>query len=124
MKRQSTKSKHEALLAAYWPKAAPAFTREYRFDERETPPRKWRFDFAWPAYRVAVELHGGTFAGGRHNTGQGMAKDCEKARAAALQGWHVLPYTDRDLREIPIAEIVAEIRELLVAKGPHYGGTR
>ena len=111
-------SKHETLFAVCWPKEAPAFLREYRFDELDD--RKWRFDFAWPSYRVSVEIHGATFAGGRHGRGGGMATDCEKARAAAMQGWHVLPYTDKDFREKRIEEIVAEVRQLLDAKGPNY----
>src|SRR5687768_16750315 len=31
-----------------------------------TPARRWRFDFAWPELKVAVECDGGTFTGGRH----------------------------------------------------------
>ncbi len=33
----------------------PKPAREYRF-HRE---RRWRFDFAWPDYKVAVEVEGG-----------------------------------------------------------------
>ena len=35
---------------------------EYRFH----PGRDWRFDFAIPSRRVAVEVEGGAFNGGRH----------------------------------------------------------
>lgn len=108
-------SKHEQLFAAVWPTTYPPFVREYEFDELDN--RKWRFDFAWPAFRVAVEIHGATFVQGRHTRGLGIAKDAEKARAAALQGWHVLPYTDIDFRERKIEVIQAEILELLTRKG-------
>ena len=65
------------------------FVKEYKFH----PRRKWKFDFAWPLFRVAVEIEGGTWIGGRHVTGAGYAKDCEKYNAAALAGWFVFRFT-------------------------------
>jgi hypothetical protein len=38
-------------------------TREYVF----APPRKWRFDFAWPDIKLAVEINGGIWNNGRDN---------------------------------------------------------
>lgn len=67
----------------------PACEREYRFK----PPRKWRFDFAWPRQRVACEVEGGVYSGGRHTRGKGFEADCEKYNAAALDGWAVLRVT-------------------------------
>jgi len=67
--------------------------REYRFH----PKRLWRFDFAWPESRIAVEAEGGIFVSGRHNRPSGMANDCEKYNAAALLGWKVLRYTKLNL---------------------------
>ena len=58
--------------------------REHRFDD----VRRWRFDFAWPALRVAVECQGGTFAPGSavavggHTTGSGIHADLDKYNAA------------------------------------------
>lgn len=54
------------------------------------PTRKWRFDFAWPEYLVALEVNGGSWVAGRHNTGSGTAKDREKFTNAAIYGWRVL----------------------------------
>jgi len=62
---------------------------EYRFH----PQRRWRFDFAWPARKVACELEGGSWTKGRHTRGSGFAKDCEKYNAAAVRGWLVLRFT-------------------------------
>lgn len=45
--------------------------REYVFH----PKRKWRFDFAWPHIKLAVEVEGGVHAGGRHNRGSGFVAD-------------------------------------------------
>lgn len=111
-------SKLEEQFALAWPTDKVQPVRQYRFDELDD--RKWRFDFAWPSHRVSVEIAGATFVQGRHSRGLGMAKDAEKMRAAALQGWHVLPYTDVDFRERRIEEIIAEVRQLLDAKGPNY----
>jgi len=72
----------------------PGLAIEYRF----APPRRWRFDFAFPAARVAVEVEGGTWSGGRHVRGAGFEADCEKYNRAALLGWRVLRFTPEMIR--------------------------
>jgi len=52
--------------------------------------RRWRFDFSWPARKLAVEIEGGTWVQGRHTRGQGFESDCEKYAEALLLGWRVL----------------------------------
>jgi hypothetical protein len=64
----------------------PAPEAEHRF----AAPRRWRFDFAWPAYRVALEVEGGVWTGGRHTSGAGFVRDMEKYNAAGGLGWIVL----------------------------------
>lgn len=56
------------------------------------PQRKWRFDLAWPAYRLAVEVEGGVWSGGRHVRGQGYIGDCRKYNHASLLGWRLLRF--------------------------------
>lgn len=68
---------------------------QYQF----TQLRKWRFDFAWPSIRLAVEIQGGTFANGRHVRGMGYEQDCEKSNAATLSGWRVLRFGTREISE-------------------------
>ena len=58
---------------------------EYRFHAT----RRWRFDFAWPAHMVAVEIEGISPDGGRHQRLPGFLADCEKQEAALLAGWLV-----------------------------------
>ena len=66
----------------------PEPLREHQF----TPPRRWRFDFAWPAGLVAVEVEGIHRAGGgtRHQRGVGFLGDAEKYLAAQALGWVVI----------------------------------
>ena len=66
----------------------PTWIAEYRFH----PDRRWRFDFAWPNERIAVEIEGITHYGagiGRHQSAKGFVADCEKYEAALLDGWRV-----------------------------------
>lgn len=83
------------------------------------PERKWRFDFAFPAELVAVELDGGIFAAengqvaGKHARGVGRMKDYEKRNAAAELGWFVLCYGPPQVRS---GEAAIQIERLLKAR--------
>ena len=74
-----------------WLQSRPAmpvnqFVKEFQF----APPRKWRFDFAWPVCRVAVEIEGLRYDGkARHQTAKGFMDDAEKYEAALRWGWKV-----------------------------------
>lgn len=48
-----------------------ALVRELRFDVH----RRWRFDFAHEGARVAIEINGGVWSGGRHVRGAGYLRD-------------------------------------------------
>jgi very-short-patch-repair endonuclease len=63
----------------------PLPDREHRFDQE----RRYRFDFAWIDIKFAVEVEGGTFKNGRHNTGVGFENDCQKYDLAMRQGWTI-----------------------------------
>jgi hypothetical protein len=54
------------------------------------PPRRWRFDLAWPELMVAFECEGGIWVSGRHTRGKGFEADCEKYSVAAALGWSVV----------------------------------
>jgi very-short-patch-repair endonuclease len=57
------------------------------------PVRKWRFDFAWPEQKIAVEVEGLSNTFSRHSTISGYREDCHKYNAAVSLGWKVLRYT-------------------------------
>lgn len=66
--------------------------REFQF----CADRKWRFDFAWPYEKLAVEVEGGTnFGRSRHSKGEGFERDAAKYNRAAREGWIVLRYSTR-----------------------------
>ncbi len=109
-------------------------------------PRMWRFDFAWPAHRVAVEMEGGIISiavtcnscrkpvmrynkrsrkwqrvwavMGGHTSTDGFIADCEKYNAAAELGWRVLRYTIKDLEDRPVQVIEQVVALLKLGKLP------
>lgn len=67
--------------------------KEHRFYQ----PRKWRFDYAIPAYKIALEVEGGVWTQGRHTRPQGFLGDIEKYNTATLLGWRVFRTTPKAL---------------------------
>ena len=82
--------------------------RELRF----APPRLFRFDFAWPELKVAVEIEGGLYGKSRHTTVGGFNKDCEKYNLAVENGWRVLRFTEKMLKNDPVGCIAITKRVL------------
>ena len=72
---------------------------EYEEEYMFLKGRRFRFDFAWPQHMIAVEIEGGTFVQGRHTTGVGFAKDCEKYNLATLEGWRVYRFTTQMVKD-------------------------
>lgn len=68
--------------------------REFRF----SPPRRYRFDFAFTDKLLAVEVEGGIWTGGRHVRPMGYSADIAKYNLACLRGWRVLRFTAKDIR--------------------------
>lgn len=80
----------------------PTLVPEFKF----APGRRWRFDFACPTTKIAVELEGGAWTGGRHTRGAGFIADCEKYNEATLNGWTVFRLTN-ELLALPYLERIA-----------------
>ena len=77
--------------------------------------RRWRFDYAWPEYRVALEIEGGVFTGGRHTSGVGFLKDAEKYNYAACMGWAIIRCMPRTLCT---GDTMAFIRQAIKVQTP------
>lgn len=97
----------------------PEPVREYRFCER-----RWKIDYAWPNYKLAVEVEGGAFSrpvicptckkpvrkklknggsyqiceGGRHNS-SGFIKDMEKYNNLVLNGFQLFRFTPKQIND-------------------------
>lgn len=80
----------------------PVPVPEHRF----APPRRWRFDWAWPDIRLALEVEGGVWTGGRHTRGAGFVKDMEKYNAATIAGWRVVRCTPGDVRSCKVVGLL------------------
>lgn len=90
-RKELRKSNHEELLAGHLRQAGiGGWEREYRFH----PDRRWRFDFAWPERKLAVEIEGltGDLTKGGHSTHAALRRDMEKGNAAVALGWRVLRF--------------------------------
>ena len=74
------------LLDAGW-------VEEHKFHQ----VRRWRFDFARPDIKLAIEVDGGIWNGGRHSGGKGQLADLEKGNAAIALGWQVLHFAPQQV---------------------------
>lgn len=94
--RKARQGERTTLAAGSYHWAAygiPEPQREFRFH----PVRGWRFDFAWPEHRIAVEQEGGVWSGGRHTRAEGYLADMEKYNHAVLEGWQLYRFTPEQM---------------------------
>lgn len=90
-------------------KDIPKPEREYKFH----PGRRFRFDFAWPDQKLALEVEGGTHYGkSRHTTGTGFNKDCEKYNEATILGWRVIRVDSKQVKSGQALEWVERALEV------------
>ena len=78
---------------------------EYEF----FPSRRWRFDCAWPDRRLAIEVEGGLYTGGRHVRGEGYEDDLRKYNAAMRMGWVVLRFSPLMLNYTENLDLIATV---------------
>lgn len=108
LQAKAKRERHESKFAMLWRASkGPALVREYKFH----PERKWRFDFAHLKSKVAIEIEGGTWSGGRHTRGSGYSNDCEKYNEAAKLGWCVLRYTAEKINSRCVFEVLDAITQ-------------
>jgi len=93
----------------------PSHVREYCF--ALSIGRAWRFDFAWPDLKVAVEIeglvkrfiNGKPYMLGRHATFSGFTEDCIKYANANILGWHVLRFNQALVKDGSAIELTAQM---------------
>lgn len=111
LRAAARKAEQEAFCRLCESLGVPRPVPEFRFDET----RRWRFDFAWPDRKVAVEFEGaphgtgqpcpecGQRKAGAHTRGLHFLNDMAKYNAAAAQGWRVIRTThEYDGNAIPV----------------------
>lgn len=76
--------------------------KEFKFH----PVRRWRFDYAIPEHKIALEVEGGVWTGGRHTSSVGFLNDMEKYNTATLMGWRVLRTTPEELYRLKTLEML------------------
>lgn len=104
-KKRQRKERDDRFVETLVAGGLPEPVREYRFH----PTRRWRFDFCWPEQKVALEVDGGVWTGGRHVRGAGFIRDMDKANAAQLDGWRLIRCTPKDLRSPELALALGQL---------------
>lgn len=94
-RRTNPSKPHETLAKQLEYVGIQGFTREYR----AIPGRRYRIDIAFPEQRIAVEVMGGVWVGGRHTRGAGYETDSEKICLLAGLGWTYLQVTPDQIRK-------------------------
>lgn len=80
-------SELEARFEILWESLYP--TIDLVAEYKGIPNRRFRFDYAHPESKVAIELNGGTWAKMGHSSGTGIKRDYEKLNLATAIGWRV-----------------------------------
>jgi hypothetical protein len=62
--------------------------------------RKFRFDWAIPRFKIAIEYEGLFSEKSRHTTVSGFSEDCTKYNLAIANGWKVLRYTAINYKDL------------------------
>ena len=90
------KRSHLENLLAYQIRVAglPEPAIEYK----AIPGRRYRWDFAWTAQKLLVEVQGCIWKKGGHSTGTGITRDAEKLNLATLAGFRCIAVTPEQIR--------------------------
>lgn len=105
----------ELIVQCVCEKYGLRYQAEYRFHAK----RRWRFDFAIPDIKLAIEHEGGIWIYGRHVRGKGYIGDLEKYNAATLLGWSILRYHRGSIYDgTALSEIESAVQaKMLPARG-------
>lgn len=72
------------------------------------PGRRWRFDYAWPEHKLALEIEGGIWqrGGGGHSHPMHIERDIEKYSEAAILGWRILRVVPEEIVTIGLDRVM------------------
>lgn len=100
---------------------------EYPFASEQG--RRYKFDVAWPAFRVAVEIEGLIYSNagdnqlsGRHVSVTGFTRDCLKYGLAFSLGWSVVRCTSKMARDGTALKWLEDYFARLPSVALRYGG--
>ena len=85
------------------------------------PKDQYRIDAAFPSIRLGIEADSETY----HSNSEAIAKDKQRDQILAGEGWVILRFTDKELRdkEHEVGALVAQIaRQLLSQYAGYYNG--
>lgn len=73
--------------------------------------RLFRFDYAVPKYKIAIEQEGGIWAKGNsgHSSGTGISRDMEKSNLAQSKGWVVIRRTPDQMITVETIELIKAV---------------
>jgi len=106
----SQQSHLEDLFARQLDEAGIAYERQ----TKAIPHRRFAFDFYIREANLLIEIQGGTWNGGRHVTGVGFRKDCEKFNLATILGFRILK---ADNTQTKSGELLEWTKKAIVSTG-------
>ena len=77
---------------------------------KEMSLKDWRFDVYIPEYKIAIELEGAAWTGGRHTRGGGFIGDIQKYNCATVHGIKLLRYTHTNHK---YSDITADLGKII-----------
>jgi very-short-patch-repair endonuclease len=118
--KKPAQSKEELFAFQCRAMKLPPVLRNYVF--AKALARRWRFDFAFVAQKLAVEIEGlvvrrigrELVCTGRHASVEGFREDCVKYASAALLGWTVLRF---EQSQIKTGYAIGMTQKILFARG-------
>lgn len=88
----------------------PEPVREFQFDDT---PVAWRWDFAWPQYKLVVEINGGIYQNPPtgHRSIKGLLRDYAKLNAVTARHWWSMSF---DNKAVESGEAVLMVQEFVL----------
>lgn len=110
---KQTKEQREAAQNALKIAVAQEISRrtgeEYFFEYHfARPDRAWRSDVAWPRVRVALEIQGGNWNGGRHCRPSAMQAEYDKQNGYSSRSWLCFYADWAQMKQPCLIDMIAE----------------